>query len=289
MLSDQSGQQQRVGVGDGSGGQRPAGVDELGAGGHDGDSRARYGAHRSQADRGEGGDRRRRQERAGRQDRVAGAEVLARVPHVGARGDGSADLDLGRQGAGPGGLVGVLDLDDGVRAFGEHGAGHDSLGGSRGQGGGGGSGRDVRGHGQDDGCVRRGGVGVPGPHRVAVHPRVRPRRHAQRRHDVLGQDQAVRLRQGGVGCGQGRQRGEDLGEVVLRAEQLGHDSPFGRVGGGAAGRPGPVLIMPVRRAGGARCGRVSGGGRALFVSGARSCSVRRGARAPCAGERSAHG
>ena len=233
VLGDQPRQQQGVGVGDGAGGQYPAGVDELGAGGHDGDPRSGDGAHRGQADRGERGDGRRRHERARRQDGGADADVLARPAHVETRSGGSPDSDLGGRRVRAGHLVGVLDPDDGVGVLGQHRTGHDPLGRAGGQGRRGGSGRHVPAHRQDDGGLRRGRLRVPGAHRVAVHGRVRPRGHRQGGGDVLREHQAVRLGQGSIDGGQGGERGEDLGDIGLDTEHVGHLGRLGRLGHGS--------------------------------------------------------
>ena len=153
MLGDQPRQQQGVGVGDGAGGKLLAGLDELGAGGHHGDPRSGEGAHCGQADRGEGGDGRRCHESARRQDRIADADILARLAHVEARPRGHTDPDLGGRRVRAGRLVGVLDLDNGIGVLGEHGAGHDPLGRPGNQGGGRGAGGHIPGHRQDDRCL----------------------------------------------------------------------------------------------------------------------------------------
>ena len=93
-------------------------------------------------------------------------------------------------------LIGVLHLDHGIGALGQHGAGHDAHGGACLEGGWDRAGRDVSGHRQHDGRARGGTGCVRGPQRVAVHGRIRPGRDGQGRGDVLSQDQAVGLRQG---------------------------------------------------------------------------------------------
>ena len=239
VLDDEPGQQHGVGVGDRAGRQCGAGVDQLGAGGDDGDPGARHRPHRARPRRGQGGQGRGAQDGARAQHRVADAHVLPGAAHIEPGAGRDADLDPFGQGAGAGLLVGVLDPDDGVGPLGQHGAGHDPLGGARLQGRGDRPGGHVAVHRQDDGGrASPGGVGCA--HRVAVHGRVRPRGYGQGGGRVFGQDEAVRLGQREHDGGQRLQGGEEFGDIGLGRLHGAHYEAL------------PPTAGRCRRAGGAR-------------------------------------
>ncbi len=99
--------------------QRQARRDELVAGAQDGDAGAAGDAQLHGTGVGGDAERRRREDRAGVQDRRALRHVVARAADVAARGDGLAQHDLAVR------LVAELDLQHAVRAVGQRRAGGD--------------------------------------------------------------------------------------------------------------------------------------------------------------------
>ena len=142
--------------------------------------------HRGDAERRQHADPGGRDLVARRQHLLAGLQVLAHGPQVGAGVDRHLDAD----GAAAVEPLGPLDHDDGVGAVGDGGAGEDPhrLPGPE-QPVGRVPGRHLRHHGQGDG--RAGDVG--GPHRVAVHGGVGERRDGLGRHHVVRQHETRRL------------------------------------------------------------------------------------------------
>ena len=124
------------------------------------------------------------------------------------------------------GLIGVLHLDHGVGALGQHRSGHDPLRGPRSQGDGRRTGRDIVSHRKHHRSLGRGAARLRGAHCIAVHRRVRPRRHRNRGGHVLSQDPSMRLVQCRVRALQGREGLKHLGDVFLQRNQLRHNGPF---------------------------------------------------------------
>ncbi|MDQ0734232.1 hypothetical protein QFZ50_000695 [Arthrobacter agilis] len=180
-----------VGVVDGPGSERGAGLGHLVAGGEQQHAEAGADTHRPDAAGREEPQLGGAEQRARRQGDLALGDVAARPPHEqpGVDAAGQADGHGARRPVRRGGelrRVGTFDGHDGGRPLGQHGAGHDRRGGARREGPRHGAGGDGVGHGQ-----RGHGLEVVGVDGVPVHLRVVEGRQAHRRAHVLGEGAAL--------------------------------------------------------------------------------------------------
>ena len=172
-------------------------LDELVAGGEDGDDGPTDDGGVVEAERGEDADLRGSERRASGEDGLARGDVLAGEAdvvapfgggeHVDLAGDPPAALDAFK-------LVGLLERDDGVGALGYDGAGHDAdslslaYGAARRRAGGG-----LGDHAERHARGGAGGLHVSGAHGVTVHGGVGVGGHVEGGAHVLGEDLSQRV------------------------------------------------------------------------------------------------
>ena len=193
--------------------KRQARLHQLRPGRDDGDPRAGMDEDHSAAHRGQDRDLPGADERAGRENHLAGDDVLGSAADVGAGVHRRHDAnDLG-----PG--VGALDRHDGVGAVRHRGAGHDphrsagpdGLGGAVAR-------RHVVDDGQLDRSILAGQGDVGREHGVPVHRRVVERGQRPGCRDVRREDAAVRGGQRELDRGQDRDPREDPAAVLVDAQ-----------------------------------------------------------------------